>query len=157
MISGIGFFGLTILHIAMNNYMNFILSAKIVGRISVRNCLANYKNKAKKMEKKKQQIVPTKLDVFSMQFDVDTPRFLKEVIENSDCRMYGACWNIFRSLLVQVAQRATELNDPIMDVLMIRLNLYEVPVEERHKIIEQIKKEIEDGKLKINLTHQEND
>lgn len=104
------------------------------------------------MAKKKQEIVPTKLDVFNeWQFDVDTPRFLKEVIENSDCKMYGACWNIFRSLLVQVTQRATELNDPIMNVLMLRLNLYEVPNEERHKIIEQIKKEIEDGKE----THQE--
>ena len=99
------------------------------------------------MAKKKQKIVPTKLDVFNeWQVDVDTPNFLKEVIENSECRMYAPCWNIFRSLLVQVAQRATELNDPIMNVLMLRLNLYEVPVEERHKIIEQIRKEIEDGK-----------
>lgn len=99
------------------------------------------------MAKKKQQIVPTKLDVFKeLQFDVDTPRFLKEVIENNDCKMYGACWNIFRSLLVQVVQRATELNDPIMNVLMLRLNLYEVPNEERHKIIEQIRKGIENGK-----------
>lgn len=90
-----------------------------------------------------EQIIATKLDVFNeFQFDVDTPRFLKEVIENSDCKMYGACWNIFRSLLVQVAQRATELNDPIMNVLMLRLNLYEVPSGDRHKIIEQIRKAI---------------
>ena len=101
------------------------------------------------MAKKKQKIVPTKLDVFNeWQFDVDTPRFLKEVIENSDCKMYGVCWNIFRSLLVQVTQRATELNDQIMNVLMLRLNLYEVPVKERHKIIEQIRKGIEDGSQK---------
>lgn len=87
-------------------------------------------------------IPKTELDVFNeFQFDVDTPRFLKEVIENSDCKIYGACWNIFRSLLVQVAQRATELNDPIMNVLMLRLNLYEVPVEERHKIIDKLRDE----------------
>jgi hypothetical protein len=98
------------------------------------------------MVKKKQEIVPTKLDVFSMQFDVNTPGFLKEAAENCNGGMYAVCWNIFRTLIAMVAERATELNDPIMNVLMLRLNLYEVPVEERHKIIEQIRKEIEDGK-----------
>ena len=98
------------------------------------------------MAKKKQEIVPTKLDVFSMQFDVNTPVFLKEAAENCNGGMYTVCWNIFRTLIAMVAERATELNDPIMNVLMLRLNLYEVPVEERHKIIEQIRKEIEDGK-----------
>lgn len=82
------------------------------------------------------------------QFDIDTPSFLKEVIENSECKMYGACWNVFRSLLVQVAKRATELDDPIMNVLMLRLNLYEVPNGERRKIIRQIRKDIENGKEK---------
>ena len=98
------------------------------------------------MAKKKQKIVPTKLDVFSMQFDVNTPGFLKEAAENCNGGMYAVCWNIFRTLIAMAAERATELNDPIMNVLMLRLNLYEVPVEERHKIIEQIRKEIEDGK-----------
>lgn len=98
------------------------------------------------MAKKKQKIVPTKLDVFSTQFDVNTPDFLKEAAENCNGGMYAICWIIFRTLIAMVAERATELNDPIMNVLMLRLNLYEVPNEERHKIIEQIKKEIEDGK-----------
>ena len=98
------------------------------------------------MKKKKQEIAPTKLDVFSMQFDVNTPGFLKEAAENCNGGMYAVCWNIFRTLIAMVAERATELNDPIMNVLMLRLNLYEVPVEERHKIIEQIRKEIEDAK-----------
>lgn len=97
------------------------------------------------MGKKKQQIVPTKLDVFSMQFDLNTPGFLKEVIENSGQKMYAPAWNVFRNLLLSVATRACELNDPIMNVLMLRLNLYEVPVRDRHKIIEQIRKEIENG------------
>ena len=98
------------------------------------------------MGKKKQEIVPTKLDVFSTQFDVNTPGFLKEAAENCNGGMYAICWNIFRTLIAMVAERATELNDPIMNVLMLRLNLYEVPNEERHKIIEQIRKEIENGK-----------
>ena len=53
--------------------------------------------------------------------------------------MYGVCWNIFKNLLAQVAERATELNDPVLNTLMIRLNLYEIPNKERYKVIEQLK------------------
>ena len=42
-------------------------------------------------------------------------------------------------LLAQVSQRATELNDPVLNVLMLRMNLYEVPNEiRREKAREQI-------------------
>lgn len=89
------------------------------------------------------KVIPTKLDVFNMgnklSFDVNTPQFLKEACENSRGGMYGACWNIFKNLLAQVAERATELNDPVLNTLMIRLNLYEIPNEERYKIIKQLK------------------
>lgn len=87
------------------------------------------------------QITPTKLDVFSTQFDVNTPVFIKEAAENCNGGMYAVCWNIFQTLLAMVAERATELNDPVMNVLMLRLNLYEVPTYDRHKIIEQIRKD----------------
>lgn len=90
---------------------------------------------------------PTKLDVFSMQFDVNTPDFLREACENVNGGMYSICWNVFRNLLAMVAERATELNDPIMNVLMIRLNLYEMKNEDRHKVIEQIRKSLEAGQL----------
>lgn len=86
---------------------------------------------------------PTKLDVFSKQFDVNTPAFLKEACENCEGGMYAVCWNVFRTLLAMVAERSVELNDPIMNVLMIRLNLYEMKNEDRHKIIEQIRVEVE--------------
>lgn len=93
-------------------------------------------------------MVPTKLKgVFNTEkelyFDVNTPQFLKEASENCNGGMYAVCWNIFRNLLAMVAERATEINDPIMNVLMIRMNLYEVHASERIKIIEKIKKEIE--------------
>lgn len=90
-------------------------------------------------------MIPTKLDMFKWQFDMDCPRFLNEVIANSNCRMYAGCWNVLISLLGQVATRATELNDPILNILMLRLNLYDVPTEERQNIIEQIRKGIENG------------
>lgn len=92
-------------------------------------------------------MIPTKLNVFNtknkLQFDVNTPQFLHEAAENCNGGMYAVCWNIFKDLLAMVAERATELNDPILNVLMIRLNLYEIPPMERNKVIEQIKKSIE--------------
>lgn len=90
-----------------------------------------------------QRVIPTKLHVFNdgqtFTFDVNTPQFLKEACENSRDGMYGVCWNIFRDLIAQVAVRATELNDPVLSALMIRLNLYEIPNKERYKVIEKLK------------------
>lgn len=98
-----------------------------------------------------EKVIPTKLkNVFndkngSMSFDVDTPRFIKEVCENSGSRMYDASWNIFKGLLAKVAERATEIHDPVLDVLMIRLNLYEIPNEERYKIIHELKEKYDNS------------
>lgn len=89
------------------------------------------------------KVIPTKLDVFNMgnnlSFDVNTPQSLKEACENVTGGMYAVCWNVFKNLLAQVAERATELNDPVLNTLMIRLNLYEIPNKERYKVIEQLK------------------
>ena len=98
-----------------------------------------------------EKVIPTKLDAFNLgdklSFDVNTPQFLKEACENANGGMYAVCWNIFRNLLAQVAERATELNDPVLNTLMIRLNLYEIPNEERYKIIKQMK-ELYDSSIK---------
>lgn len=95
-----------------------------------------------------EKIVPTKLNVFDRQFNVMTPQFLKEAAENCNGGMYAICWNIFRNLLAMVAQRATEINDPIMNVLMLRLGLYDVKPQEIAGYIEKIKKELEQETLK---------
>lgn len=99
----------------------------------------------------KQKVIPTKLDVFNMgnklSFDVNTPQFLKEACENANGGMYAVCWNIFKNLLAQVAERATELNYPVLNTLMIRLNLYEIPNKERYKMIKKMK-ELYDESIK---------
>ena len=75
--------------------------------------------------------------------------------------MYGVCYNIFENLLGQVSVRAIELNDPILNVLMLRLNLYDLDdggdgpnisnnPELKSKVIAQIKNEIEQS-YKIQL------
>ena len=68
-------------------------------------------------------------------FDVNFPGFVKEACENCNGGMYAVTWNIFKNLICQVAQRATELHDPVLDALMIKLNLYELSNEERRKMI----------------------
>lgn len=84
----------------------------------------------------KSTLKPTKVNAFEqMTFDVNTPQFLKEAAENCNGGMYSICWNLFRQLLAAVAQRATELQDPVLDALMIKLNLYEMPNSERRKMI----------------------
>lgn len=99
----------------------------------------------------KGKVIPTKLDVFNtgnkLSFDVNTHKFLKEACENCNGGLYAVCWNIFRDLIAQVAERATELHDPVLDTLMIKLNLYEMPNEDRYKVIEQLK-EIYDESVK---------
>lgn len=82
------------------------------------------------------KLKPTKVNAFEqMTFDVNTPQFLKEACENCEHGMYSIVWNIFRQLIVDVAERATELQDPVLDALMIKLNLYEMPNSERRKMI----------------------
>lgn len=87
------------------------------------------------------KVIETKLsNVFNSEdkklgFDVNTPQFLKEACEDAKGGMYAVCYNIFKGLLAQVAKRATELHDPVLDALMIRLNLYEVAPEKRYVIL----------------------
>lgn len=71
--------------------------------------------------------IPTKLNIPIFSWDVDTPQFLRESCENCEGGMYGVCWNIFKNLLAMVSARAAELDDPVMNVLMLKLNLYGHP------------------------------
>lgn len=91
-------------------------------------------------------MIPTSLDVFKLTFDVNTPAFLVEASENNHGGMYPVCWVIFRDLLAAVATRATELDDPVMNVLMIRLGLYDISPGERYRVIDQIKRDIMEEK-----------
>lgn len=96
-----------------------------------------YKQKDKKKNNANcKTIVPSSVNPFDqLTFDVNFPEFVREACENCNGGMYAITWNIFKNLIGQVAQRATELHDPVLDALMIKLNLYEVPNEERRKII----------------------
>lgn len=55
--------------------------------------------------------------------------------------------NIFKGILAEVAQRATQLNDPKLNVLMLKLNLYEIPPMEIARAIEAQLKLIDKQKI----------
>lgn len=66
-----------------------------------------------------------------MHFRVDTPALLLEIVNCAMDRRNGILKipiNIFREYLVKVAERAAKLNDPELNILMLEMNLYEVPV-----------------------------
>lgn len=57
---------------------------------------------------------------------IDTPAFTKELIEGHPSPgplITGM--NLFRAVLCKVAARASELDDPQLNILMLRLRLYE--------------------------------
>ncbi len=91
-------------------------------------------------------IPKTKLDVFNQwQFDCDVPRLMKEIADNSGGKVYQQVWNIFQNMLAQVAVRATELHDPVMDALMLRMGMYEIKPNERRTFVEKCEKIYKEG------------
>jgi hypothetical protein len=58
---------------------------------------------------------------------INTAGFLKEIADSGLPRSAGVLkvpLNIFQGLLVQVGERASELNDPKLNALMCRLAIY---------------------------------
>lgn len=84
-----------------------------------------------------------KLNKGVMTFRVDTMGLLTEIAECGLPRTQGILkvpLNIFKNLLADVAQRAIELDDPQLNILMLSLNLYEVPHSQIYKQIEKQQK-----------------
>lgn len=82
--------------------------------------------------------------VLDLGFRVDTVSLLKEIAENALTGNMGVLKlpiNIFKNALVEVAERAIELDDPKLNILMMKLNLYEIsPSEICNEIEKQIKR-----------------
>lgn len=79
-----------------------------------------------------------------------TTRLLEEVLSNPGTSALQIPMTIFRSLLAQVAQRSAELNDDKLNLLMMRLTLYECadPLSENYNsaIMEQLEQKLEKAK-----------
>lgn len=62
-----------------------------------------------------------------LEWKVHTTELFKEILNNHPgCSQLIIPFRILGNLLAQVAQRATELNDPQLNKLMIRLTLYSI-------------------------------
>jgi hypothetical protein len=85
-------------------------------------------------------------------FKIHTPNFLKEVTDNAlgatNMGVLKVPMNVFRKYLVKVAERAVELNDPVMNKLMVDMTLYEVADPESkdfdRSVIEKVYSDYED-------------
>lgn len=61
-----------------------------------------------------------------VQWRVNTPQLLREVLSNPSASILSKPLNIFGKILAQVGERASELNDPKLNALMCRLSIYEI-------------------------------
>lgn len=80
-----------------------------------------------------------------MVFKVDIPRLLKEIAECSKSTPYPVTFTIMTRVLEILAERAVEINDPALNIIMLRLGLYEGAHDKNvDEVISQLRKLITD-------------
>lgn len=87
-------------------------------------------------------------------FKVNTPQLLKEIadygLKQDSMGVLRIPLNVLRNYLGSVAQRAAELNDPKLNLLMCEMALYEIAnpesAEYDHTIFDKLKKQIKKQK-----------
>ncbi len=79
-----------------------------------------------------------------------TPRLFEEILLNPGCTALWQPLNIFRSILIEIAERCIEINDDKLNLLMLRLTLYECadPLRENYNpdIIKQLEQKFKEIK-----------
>lgn len=82
-----------------------------------------------------------------MAWKVDLPRFLKEISECSTNVPYAASFRILAHVLNVLTERAIEINDPALNIIMLRLGLYEGAHDKNAgEVISKLRKLITDNK-----------
>lgn len=80
-----------------------------------------------------------------MVWKVDLPRLLKEIAECSKNTPYPKTFMILARILGVLAERAIEINDPALNIIMLNLGLYEGAHDENvDEVISQLRKLITD-------------
>jgi hypothetical protein len=81
-----------------------------------------------------------------LRWKVNTPGLLSEIMNNSGASVLRIPLHIFADLLMQVAKRASEINDPKLNILMLRLALYEAgdpnSSEYNPRVLTELEKEV---------------
>ena len=82
-----------------------------------------------------------------MVWKVDLPKFLKETSECSTNVPYVASFRILAQVLNVLTERAIEINDPVLNIIMLRLGLYDGAHDKNvDEVISQLRKLIIDNK-----------
>lgn len=86
-----------------------------------------------------------------MVWKVDLPRLLKEISECSKSTPYPVTFTILARVLGILAERAVEINDPALNIIMMHLGLYEgVHDKNAGEVISKLRKLITDNKKEEN-------
>lgn len=81
-----------------------------------------------------------------MVWKVDMPRLLKEIAECSKSTPYPVTFTILARVLGILTERAIEINDPALNIIMMNLGLYEgVHDKNASKVISRLRKLITDN------------
>lgn len=75
-------------------------------------------------------------------FDCNLPGLLDEVLNNQSCAILKIPINITKRMLADLAKLAIEINDDRLHVMMLRLNLYDMPNDKRVKEIKRLEDRI---------------
>jgi len=82
-----------------------------------------------------------------LEFNVDLPALLYEVLEGHPSGgVLRIPFVVLSDLLAKVAKRASELNDPDLNILMLKLKLYEAGHYQIQKLIQEQEKRKNDGR-----------
>ena len=82
-----------------------------------------------------------------MVWKIDFPSFLKEIAECSKSIPYAKTFKILASVLGILTERAIEINDPALNIIMMNLGLYEgVHDKNACEVISKLRKLITDNK-----------
>lgn len=66
------------------------------------------------------------MEEINLRWKVHVPNLLSEIMTNNETAIFRQPLYILRSILVEIAERSSELNDPVLNALMCRLALYEI-------------------------------
>lgn len=81
-----------------------------------------------------------------MVWKVDLPRLLKEISECSKSTPYPVTFTILTRVLEILAERAIEIDDPALNIIMLNLGLYEGAHDKNvDEVISQLRKLITDN------------
>ena len=82
-----------------------------------------------------------------MVWKVDLPAFLKEIVQCSSNTPYAITFKILAQVLNVLIERAIEINDPALNIIMMNLGLYEgVHDKNACEVISKLRKLITDNK-----------